>query len=177
MAPTPGHPSTPRTMPASTLARTRRDLIEATGKLCQWLGLPRSTGQIFGLLFLSRHPMSLDDIARQLSISKASASTGTRQLQAWKAIRQVWVRGDRRGHYEAEGDLREVVRAGYESMLKPKLTDSRGRLGRLLATLEEERQSGELDAEDYAFCRERLDKVTRLQRKALGALPLAERML
>ena len=64
-------------MAPPVLSRTRRDLVEATGRLWQLFSLPRSTGQIYGLLYLSPSAMSLDEIARQLSVSKASASTGT----------------------------------------------------------------------------------------------------
>ena len=71
-------------------------MVEVTARLCQRLGLPRSSGQIFGLLYLSTQALSLDEIAEALEISKASVSTGTRQLLGWHAIRQVWKPGDRK---------------------------------------------------------------------------------
>ena len=76
-------------------SRARREMVEASGRLFQLLGLPRSTGQIYGLLYMSARPLSLDDICELLSISKGSASTGTRHLASWAAIRQVWVQGNR----------------------------------------------------------------------------------
>ena len=109
---------------AENLPSCRREFVETSGRLCQRLGLPRSTGQIYGLLYLSPLPLSLDAIAMLLSLSKASASTGTRQLVAWQALRQVWVPGDRRDHFEAIGDLRELLRTGYEKFFRPKLERS-----------------------------------------------------
>ena len=105
------------------LSKTRLDMIEAGGRVCQLLGVPRSTGQIYGLLYLSPKPLSLDDIAEALRISKASASTGTRQLLAWRAIHQVWVHGERRDHFEIEPvafrDRRPVVHARSAERIYP----------------------------------------------------------
>ncbi|MFO1496853.1 MAG: hypothetical protein U1G07_00395 [Verrucomicrobiota bacterium] len=101
------------------LSRTRMELIDTCGRLCQVFALPRSLGQIYGLLYLAPDPLSLDDIAELLGISKASASTGTRQLSSWGAIRQVWVPGARRDHFEAESDLGHLLRFGLTDILKP----------------------------------------------------------
>lgn len=86
-------------------SKTRREIIEAGGRLCQLLGLPRSTGQIYGLLYLSAKPLSLDDMVDLLGISKASASCGTRQLASLCAIRPVWMPGDRRDYFQSVADL------------------------------------------------------------------------
>src|ERR1043166_2383342 len=87
--------------PRALLCKGKMDMVEAIGRLFQGFGLPRSTGQIYGLLYLSKKPLSLDDLVELLSISKGSASTGTRHLASWGAIRQVWVPGDRRDFFEA----------------------------------------------------------------------------
>jgi DNA-binding transcriptional regulator GbsR (MarR family) len=141
------------------------------------LGLPRSTGQIYGLLYLSPKPLSLDDIATLLSISKASASTGTRQLATWQAVKEVWVPGDRRDHFEALGDLRELLRAGYRNFFQPKFEKSQRKLDVLLTTLEADHQAGLVTPADYAFSRERLNNLGKLQDKLENILPLAERFL
>ena len=160
-----------------TLSKTRLDLIEAAGRLCQMIGMPRSTGQIYGLLYLSPKALTLDEIAELLGISKASASTGTRQLLALHAIRQVWKQGDRKDYLEAVPELREVVRAFYQLFFSPKLTKSRGRLDLLLESLEEERKSGIVGDDEYKFCRERLLEVSKLQGKVEKILPLAEKFI
>jgi DNA-binding transcriptional regulator GbsR (MarR family) len=160
-----------------TLSKTRLDLIEAAGRLCQMIGMPRSTGQIYGLLYLSPKALTLDEIAELLGISKASASTGTRQLLALHAIRQVWKQGDRKDYLEAVPELREVVRAFYQLFFSPKLTKSRGRLDLLLESLEEERKSGTVGDDEYKFCRERLLEVSKLQGKVEKILPLAEKFI
>lgn len=160
-----------------TLSKARLEFIEAGGRLCQLLGLPRSTGQIYGLLHLSPKPLSLDEISALLSISKASASTGTRQLMSWQAVRQVWVQGDRRDYFESVEDLRQMLRNAYNSYFRPKLEKSQGRLELLLETLELDRKSGEISREEYTFCLKRLQEIGSLQTKLGKVLPLAEKFL
>ncbi len=160
-----------------TLSKTRVEFIEVVGRLCQQLGLPRSIGQIYGLLYLSPISLSLDDIAVQLSISKASASTGTRQLASWQAIRQVWVPGDRRDYFEAVGDLRELLESIYRNYFKPKFEKGGRKLDALLASLESDRESGGLSPEEYVFCKERLDKLGKVEDRIARLLPVAEKLL
>ncbi len=162
---------------SDSLSNSRREFVETAGRLCQMLGLPRSTGQIYGLLYLSPRPLSLDDIAERLSISKASASTGTRQLASWQAVKEVWIPGDRRDHFEALGDLRELLRAGYRNFFQPKFEKSQRKLDVLIAALEQDHRDGAISAEDFSFCRERLGNLGKLQDRVDQILPLAEKFL
>jgi DNA-binding transcriptional regulator GbsR (MarR family) len=155
----------------------RRDLIESAGALFQMLGLPRSVGQIYGLLYLSKGPLSLDDIAASLSISKGSASIGTRQLAAWGAIRQVWVLGERRDHFEAVGDLAQLLRGSYGEFIKPRLESSHKRLQSIFASLEVDVEKGILSRTEHKFCTERLRSLERLRKRVEKIVPLAERLV
>ncbi len=159
------------------LSKTRLELIEAAGRLSQLVGRPRTIGQIFGLLYLSPRALTLDEIAELLEISKASASTGTRQLLALHAIRQVWKPGDRKDFLEAEPELREVLRGVYQLFFAPKLTKTRGRIDLLLETLDGDRKAGTIDDEEYRFCRDRLLQMSHLQGKVEKVLPIAEKFL
>jgi HTH-type transcriptional regulator, glycine betaine synthesis regulator len=161
----------------ATLSKTRLGFIETAGGLCQKVGMPRSTGQIYGLLYLSSTPLPLEEIAALLSISKASASTGSRQLLGWQAIRQVWVPGDRRDFFEARGELRDVLRAGYDNLMRPKLDKSARKLEGFVDTLESERTEGTISREEYEFCRARLRQLEKIQNRLRQVLPLAEQFL
>lgn len=167
----------PKPAPSQTFPKTRLEMIEAGGRLSQLLGLPRSTGQIYGLLYLSSRPLSLDEIADTLGISKASVSVGARQLCAWTAIRQVWVHGERRDHYEAEPELVHLLRAGYQELIQPRINSSKRRLDRLSSLLEEDFESGVIDAVEKKFLSQRLKNFARLQKKVQTLVPLAERLL
>jgi DNA-binding transcriptional regulator GbsR (MarR family) len=154
-----------------------RRFVEAAGNFCRQLGLPRSLGQIYGLVFLSPRPLSLDEITALLQISKASASTGSRQLASWGAIRQVWVPGDRRDYFEAVTDIASVVRQIYSDFLKPRLAASGDRLTRMANTLDTELGEGLLTVEEHRHLASRLGMVSRLRQKAEFAGPVVERLI
>ena len=170
----PGNPAPPA---PTKLGKARLEMIDAGGRVCQLLGLPRSTGQIYGLLFLSTEPLDLDEIAALLGISKASASTGTRQLLAWHAIKQVWVMGERRDHFEIDPDLGNLLKAGYNDFVKPRLTTSQNRLDRLATALDGDLASGAVTAAEHELYVGRLENFRRLRKKVATLLPLAERLL
>jgi HTH-type transcriptional regulator, glycine betaine synthesis regulator len=162
--------------PLSALSRTRLEMIDACGRIGQVFGLPRSLGQIYGLLYLAPNPLSLDAIAELLGISKGSASTGTRQLAAWRGIRQVWVPGERRDHFEVEADLGNLLRSGFSDFLKPKLVSSQKRLQGLADTLHDDLTRGLVTREEYKVCAERLRKFALVQRKLQTLAPFAEKL-
>ena len=103
------------------LDAARRKFIEAGGNTTQSFGFGRIPGQLFALLYLSAKPLCLDDIARELGVSKASVSTTVRQLEQWAAVRRVWVKGDRKDYYEAETDFGTMLRHGLLMTFRKKL--------------------------------------------------------
>ena len=174
-------PSTQTASPSSsnpsTLTQTRLDMVEACGRLCQILGLPRTTGQIYGLLYLAMEPLSLMEIATLLSISKAGACNGARQLASWGAIKSVWVQGDRRDYYIAVGDLSDLIRGAYNDYVKPRLNSSVKRLDAMNRNLEEEYKTDTISQAEYDHCNQRLQDLVRLQRKIQRLTPIAEKFL
>ena len=80
------------------------------GDLGTHWGVNRSIAQLHALLYLAEQPMTAQAIAEQLGIARSNVSNSLKELLAWKLIRRVPVRGDRRDHYEAETDLWEVVK-------------------------------------------------------------------
>jgi HTH-type transcriptional regulator, glycine betaine synthesis regulator len=156
-------------------SQTRREMIETAGRLYQLLGLPRSTGQIYGLLFFSAVALSLDDMVDLLGISKASASTGTRQLLGWGALRQVWIPGQRRDYFVVVADLGSVIRASLNDFVKPRLTSAQKRFTQMRTGLDHEFQQGILNREEYKLCAERLKALSKLHRRISSLTPLAQR--
>ena len=100
----------PKDSPSASWPAVRRKFIEAGGSTTQSFGLGRILGQMYALLYLSPTPLCLDDIVRELSVSKASVSTTVRQLERWSAVKRVWVQGDRKDYYEAETDFQSILR-------------------------------------------------------------------
>lgn len=152
-------------------------LIEVVGNLCRRLGLPRTVGQIYGLLFLSPKALSLEEIAEGLGISKASASTGTRQLASLGAVRKVWVPGRRKDHFEAIPEIGSLVRNAYREIVKPRLDAAQWRVEQVVESLQADRDKGLLTAEEFDFCRARLESLGRMQKSLQSFAPLIEKFL
>ena len=74
----------------------------------QW-GVNRSVSQIHALLYLSEKPLTADDIAETLAMARSNVSNSIKELLGWDLIRRVPAMGDRRDHFEAEGDIWEIV--------------------------------------------------------------------
>lgn len=77
-----------------------QQFVERMGLAIERLGLTRTFGRLFGLLMMADRPLSLDEIAAQLHVSKASVSTNARSCEEMGLARRVGVRGDRRDYYE-----------------------------------------------------------------------------
>lgn len=71
-------------------------LIESVGLFFERLGFPRIGGRIVGLMLLAPRPLTLDEIASTLKVSKASVSTNTRTFVRVQMLDEVTVPGDRR---------------------------------------------------------------------------------
>jgi DNA-binding transcriptional regulator GbsR (MarR family) len=76
--------------------------------------LSQLQGRIFGVLYLSDHPLSLDEIAAALGQSKSNISITIRGLVEWHLVRRVAVAGSRRDHYEATTDFLRAVKEVVE---------------------------------------------------------------
>ena len=77
-----------------------KEFIERMGLLAERDGaFPRIAGRLLAYLMLDGTPKTLDDIANDLRISKASASTNARLLEQMGLLERVSLFGDRRDFY------------------------------------------------------------------------------
>jgi DNA-binding transcriptional regulator GbsR (MarR family) len=79
--------------------------IEQMGLALEADGLPRIAGRIFGLLLISEDARSLDDLAHELRVSKASVSTNARMLEQRAVLERSSRPGDRRDYYRVPTNL------------------------------------------------------------------------
>jgi DNA-binding transcriptional regulator GbsR (MarR family) len=91
-------------------------------------GLPKSYGQIYGLLFCRDQSLSMDEVMKLLEISKGSASQGLRALRQLGAVSSVFEHGDRKERFVAEIRLRKLVSGFLREQAEPHLDKGVGRL-------------------------------------------------
>lgn len=84
--------------------------VAGLGRLAGFFGFSEVMGRLYGLLLLDPDPLSLDDLAEGLKISKGSVSMNMRSLERWGMAKEVWVRGERKKFYVAESDMWTVIR-------------------------------------------------------------------
>ena len=131
------------------------EMIEAGVRTTQSFGLNRLFGQIYILLYLNDGPLSLDSLADQLGVSKASVSIACRQLESWGAIHKSWVKGDRKDYYVAETSFNRILGNGLLVSVSKKLDSARVQISRSLEMIE---KSG-LDGAKVDFLRKRLSEA------------------
>lgn len=99
-----------RTEEDVALREARDTLMDGLGRISAFWGLGKMMGQMFGLLYLSPVPLTLDEVCEELSVSKGHVSTTMRGLERLGMAHRSWRRGDRKDYYQAETDLWKVVR-------------------------------------------------------------------
>ena len=99
-------------------------------------GLPKSYGQIYGLLFCRDQALSMDEEMDLLQISKGSASQGLRALRQFGAVSSTFAPGDRKERFIAEIRLRKLVRGFLREQADPHLDKGVGRLKQIEGLLE-----------------------------------------
>ena len=85
------------------------DFILQWGDLGGQCGVNRSIGQIHAFLYLADGPVTAEHISERLGMARSNVSNSLKELLAWNLIRRVPVRHDRREHFEAETDVREIA--------------------------------------------------------------------
>ena len=116
----PAIPTPAASVPSPELDReTTAFWIEAAALL----GLSRSIGESYALIFLSPAPLNADDLVDKLGISRSGAGQALKQLAEIGAIRPATGMQSRKDHYELQTDLGVLVRLFLNSRMLPRLEE------------------------------------------------------
>lgn len=102
---------------------TKEQFIQSIAKNMDLYGITPSIGRLYGALYFSDEPMTLDDMREALGMSKTSMSTGVRTLQDMKMVEPVFKRGVRKDLYRTEEDWYKSFSALFSRVWK-KATES-----------------------------------------------------
>jgi predicted transcriptional regulator len=95
------------------LSEPARRFVDDFGHLYARFGLTLTFGRVFALLLLSDRPLSLDEMARQLAVSKSGASVVARDLVEVGIARRLGSPGSRRVLYEASDTMEPIFEAQF----------------------------------------------------------------
>lgn len=92
------------------LVSAREHFIQGISRIANFWGLPKAMGAIYGAIYLSPAPITLDDLVQQVSITKGAVSTNVRSLERLGMIHKQFKVGDRKDYYIAETDFWKIVK-------------------------------------------------------------------
>ena len=157
--------------PAARLSPLETEIIDFFVQLSRLLGQPRSLAEIYGLLFISGRPLAMDDLIERLQLSKGSASQGLKFLRNIGAVRMVYVAGERRVHYEAVAELRNLATRFLRDQIVPHLDNGQARLERITELVRQ------LPSEQRARVNGRVKMLQSWERNGRRFLPLVVKIL
>ncbi|MEJ9233236.1 GbsR/MarR family transcriptional regulator [Peribacillus butanolivorans] len=80
-------------------------VIDAIAETMDLYGVTHSIGRLYGVLYFSEEPMTLNQMSNSLGMSKPSMSTGIHSLVDIEMVQKVWRKGERKDLYKAEKDF------------------------------------------------------------------------
>lgn len=146
--------------------------VETMGRLAEFWGFTRTQGRVYGALFLSKQPMTQKDLCERLGISAANVSMSLNGLLRWGAVHKVYEKGSRQLHYEAEPEIRKIIKSVLGGRERQELGEAVDTFQEAKSLLRDERKRRKLTTEEE-FVNERiehLENVARLSNKLLELL-------
>ena len=101
------------------------------------IGLQKSIGEIYGLLFVSAKPLAMDDIMNRVDTSLGAASQGLKLLRSLGAVKAVYSPGARRDYFAADLELSRFATVFIKEELRPRVERALERIQHMESLLAE----------------------------------------
>ncbi len=159
------------------LTTGERELIAVFVQMTQTFGLPRSLGEIYGLLFASPQPLSQQYIVARLGISKGSVSQGLRFLRTIGAIQPVPDANERRECFMPVVELRALVGGFIRERITPQLSLWTDRTNNINLDDFKADEGAPPSPADIKLINNRLEKLKTWHQRAELVLPLMGKLI
>jgi len=150
--------------PERQLEEVTQRFINNLGRVADFFGFNALMGRLYGVLFLSPKPLSLEEMVEKLDSSKGNVSINIRNLERWGLVRQVYKWGkDRRDYYEAETDIWKAIGRILQERERKESQQMIESLNQSVSMLEKFSQQTEGDQAQMAdFYLQRMETLRRL---------------
>ncbi|MBC8504586.1 MAG: hypothetical protein ISR58_01030 [Anaerolineales bacterium] len=148
----------------NSLSQARQNFIQGMSRISFFWGFPKAMGAIFGAIYLSPGPLSLDQLVEQVSVSKGAVSTNVRQLERLGMVQKHLRVGDRKDYYSAETDFWKIVKGILREREKQEF-DIAIRTVDLSLELSQSAEISEEELELAVFYQDRLGNIQRFFEK------------
>lgn len=137
------------------LIEARDHFIQGMSRVTHFWGFPKAMGAIYGAIYLSPKPISLDELVKQVGVSKGAVSTNVRMLERLNMVHKHLQIGDRKDYYIAEADFWKVMKSIMQEREKNEFALALRTVGESMAMVEDAEIPSE-EAELAAFYQERM---------------------
>ena len=155
----------------SALSELEVEAIEMFINFLKLIGLPKSVGEIYGLLFVSPKPLSMEDLVSRLRISLGAASQGLKLLRSFGAVKVVYFPGDRRDYFVADLELSRFATTFLRDELKPRMDRALQRIEKMEGLAET------MEPESRRVTFERIDRLKHWMERGQAMMPWILRFL
>lgn len=165
--------------PSAGLSPFEAEVVALFVDFMQLLGLPKSYGELYGLLYASPEALTFAQIEQKLDLSKGSISQGLRALRELGAVSaQAAPNGvAAREVFAPQTELRRLVSVLLQDRLVPYLRAGEQRLAAIDAALAGQ-DGGVHDKHSAAkLLRNRAEKLRGWQKRSSAVLPLIAKLL
>ena len=150
--------------------RFQTEFAKTVGMLASQFSLNPIVGQIYGLLYMSSKPVSLNEMVEKLRISKGSASTNVRILESWGAVRKVWVDNSRKDYYEANPETLSIIMNRLKEGLNRRMEDARIQMSNVEKSFEEEKSI--ISHTDKEFYDKRINNIKEMYEQVISFIDI-----
>jgi DNA-binding transcriptional regulator GbsR (MarR family) len=145
-------------MPDASLDSAREQFMAAMSGIAHFWGFPKAMGAIYGAIYLSPEPLSLDELVEQAGVSKGAVSTHVRSLERLQMVHRSVRLGDRKDYYACESNLWTVVRNVLRQRRENEFDRALGAVQESLTQLRKSRSTREL-RDRHAFYATRIEAM------------------
>jgi DNA-binding transcriptional regulator GbsR (MarR family) len=147
-------------------------ISDSIGRLIEFWGFKRNMGRLWSILYLSDRPLSAPEIQEKLQLSSGAVSMTLNELMRWGVVKKVWLQGERRDHYAAEGNFWKMISRVFNERERVEVLDAIDAMQDAIEFLERKAKDPEAQARakfQQERVRELLD-LARLGKQLLDAL-------
>jgi len=97
---------------------------DSIGRLIEFWGFKRNMGRLWAILYLSDCPLSAPEMQERLQLSSGAVSMTLNELTRWGVVKKVWLQGERRDHYAAEGNFWKMISRVFNERERVEVLDA-----------------------------------------------------
>lgn len=90
--------------------QAKKHFIQAVSRIAGFWGFPKAMGAVYGAVYLSTDPVTLDELVILTEVTKGAVSTHVRALERLKMVRKEIRLGDRKDYCVPETDFWQIVK-------------------------------------------------------------------